>query len=281
MELTTKFTTARRVYAQRGLSGIVNVVNERLRAVRHHLHRWWWAEHPSLGRLVELRGNVVNVDGLTFSVDHSSISRGVKGLFVLNRYERAERAMLRKYVDPARPVIELGASLGVVSCLTNRLLHDPTRHVVVEANPELIPLLRENRDRNKCKFDVLLGAVGYDTDVINFMVSDSILASSATTMDRRFKVARTVKVPAVALREIVERHNFHDCTLICDIECGEVELIRREIDVIHRRVKTIIMEIHLTTLDAETVVDVISLLTAAGFAQVERCRKTFVFERTR
>lgn len=279
MELTTKFTTAKRVYAQHGLTGIASAIRERLRAVRQHLHHWWWAEHPVLGRLVEWRGDVVKVDGLSFSVAHPSISRGVKGLFVLNRYERAERHALRKYLNPDRPVIELGASLGVVSCLTNRRLANHTQHVVVEANPNLIPLLAANRERNNCEFEILLGAVAYDDYAVDFMISDSILASSATQMDTRFSIAKTVKVRAITLKELIERYEFSNCTLICDIECGEVELVRREIDIIRAHVSTVIMEIHTTTLDAETVVEVMSALTGAGFELRERIGKTFVFEK--
>jgi len=46
--------------------------------VRAHLHDWWWAEHPHIGRIVEWRGNMVEVDGLRFNVDHPAITRGVK-----------------------------------------------------------------------------------------------------------------------------------------------------------------------------------------------------------
>jgi predicted O-methyltransferase YrrM len=46
---------------------------------------------------------------------------------------------------PEERVLELGGCLGVVSCSINTLLRDPSRHVVVEANPKLLAYLYENR----------------------------------------------------------------------------------------------------------------------------------------
>jgi FkbM family methyltransferase len=243
------------------------------------MHEWWWAEHPLVGRIVEWRGNIVQTDGLCFSVDHPAITRGVKALFLLNRYETPERDALRTCIDPTLPVVELGASIGVISCLTNKKLLDPSKHVVVEANPDLIALLEANRERNGCRFTVLHAAVSYSEGEVEFLISDSILASSATRMDSRFNVSRKVKVPSISLREIIDRFQFPKCTLICDIECGEVELVAHEIETIQNHVSTILMEIHNTTLDKQTVDDVVRALNDAGFILAHRLRKTYVFTR--
>jgi FkbM family methyltransferase len=278
MGLASKFSTAGRVYKQNGISGVLAKINQ-LVNVRAHLHGWWWAEHPLIGRIVEWRGNIVHVDGLRFNVDHPAITRGVKALFVLNRYETPEREALRTYIDPSLPVIELGASIGVISCLTNKKLLQPLKHVVVEANPDLIPLLESNRERNGCCFTVLHAAVGYSADEVEFLISDSILASSATRMDGRFRISRIVRIPTISLQNILDKFGFTECTLICDIECGEVELVHQEIDTIKKHVSTILMEIHNTTLDQQTVDSVVRTLNVAGFTLAHRIRKTYIFTR--
>jgi len=51
-------------------------------------------------------------------------------------------------------VLELGGCLGVLSCTINKRLGDPTKHVVLEANPALIPYLRGNREINRAAFIV-------------------------------------------------------------------------------------------------------------------------------
>src|SRR5215212_6700577 len=177
MGLASKLDTAKRIYNQGGIPGVLSTINERIRDLPDHLHSWWWDEHPFAGRIVEWRGNIVQADGLRFSVAHPAITRGVKGLFLLNRYERPEREALKTCIDPTLPVIELGASIGVISCLTNKRLLDSSRHVVVEANPDLIPLLKTNREHNRCRFKVLHAALSYSANEVEFLISDSILAS--------------------------------------------------------------------------------------------------------
>lgn len=280
MGLASKLLTAKRVYKEKGISGVLATINQRINDVPAHIHSWWWADHPFAGRIVEWRGNIVQADGLLFSVDHPSITRGVKGLFLLNRYERPEREALRTCIDPTLPVIELGASIGVISCLTNKRLLDPSRHVVVEANPDLIPLLESNRERNGCRFTVLHAAVCYSSKEVDFLISDSILASSATRMDSRFTTSRKVKVPTITLKEILDRFGFSRCTLICDIECGEVELVDQEIETIQKHVSSILMEIHNTTLDSQTVDTLVRTLNDAGFILARRIRKTYIFIRS-
>ena len=278
MGLASKLSTAKRVYKQNGISGVLAKINH-LVNVRAHLHGWWWAEHPLIGRIVEWRGNIVHVDGLRFNVDHPAITRGVKALFVLNRYETPEREALRTCIDPTLPVIELGASIGVISCLTNKKLLHPLKHVVVEANPDLIPLLESNRERNGCCFTVLNAAVFYSAEEVEFLISDSILASSATRMDGRFRISRRERIPTISLQNILDKFGFTECTLICDIECGEVELVHQEIETIKKHVSTILMEIHNTTLDQQTVDSVVRTLNVAGFTLAHRIRKTYIFTR--
>ena len=70
-------------------------------------------------------------------------------------YEKKERYLIKKYLKPTDRVLELGGGVGVVSCMTNKILSDPKAHIVIEANPNLIPTLETNRDRNNCKFKII------------------------------------------------------------------------------------------------------------------------------
>ncbi len=84
--------------------------------------------------------------------------RGV--CFWRDQYEIDERRLIKQFVRPEDSVIELGACLGVVSCVTNRLLQNPSRHLVVEANPYLISWLAQNRSLNGSEFIIEHCAVG-------------------------------------------------------------------------------------------------------------------------
>ena len=89
------------------------------------------------GRWVELRGDEWELDGMMFSLNSPGIATHYKNRFVSGGHEDKERRLVVKHVRRDLPVIEGGGCVGVVSCVTNRLLQDPKRHIVVEANPKL------------------------------------------------------------------------------------------------------------------------------------------------
>ena len=105
-------------------------------------------------------------DGATFSVNHQDFA----GLIWLGNYEPIERFAVAKYIPKALPVIELGASIGVVSCLIANCLDEGVPQVVVEANPELISVLNGHRSFNKRNFEVVHAAVAYGTASVKFMI---------------------------------------------------------------------------------------------------------------
>jgi FkbM family methyltransferase len=195
--------------------------------------RWW------LGRLIELSGNTVTIDGCTFSLNSPVIDTAIKSRFLTGEYEGGERTALVRELDPALPVIEFGGCLGVVGCLVNRRLTRPERHVIVEAHPDLVPLLRHNRDRNGARFDVLHAAVAYGQDVVEFHEGGTFLAGRlAGEAGRRFIV------PAITLSQILNASGFERCTLICDIEGAEADLIREDAIALADRVATLVVEWH-------------------------------------
>src|SRR2546426_10596379 len=98
-----------------------------------------------IGRLVELGGNRVTTDGLTFSLDTPGITTRDKSLVYLGRHEVPELALVHAHLVADLPVIELGGGMGFVSCYTTRKPPHPRAPIVVEGNPELIPTLNINR----------------------------------------------------------------------------------------------------------------------------------------
>ncbi len=101
----------------------------------------WLARSPLdnrwlIGRLVELSGNRVTVDGLTFSLDNPLIKTRDKSTVCAGRHEAPERALVHAHLAPGLPAIELGAGIGIGG------RGDGTRRVVV-ATTTLAQLLRE------------------------------------------------------------------------------------------------------------------------------------------
>src|SRR5438128_5850199 len=244
--LAKKLSTASRVLQTQGVGGIRSVLVDKGQALRARLYgriarsMWVWEDHWWIGKVVELRGNCVKVGGCEFSLDSPAIRTTHKSrLFFDFVYETPEREALERYLKPELPVVELGASIGVIACLTNKKLSDPQRHVVVEANPDLLPLLIESRDRNRCSFAVLHGAIAYGQEYTRFYQSRDFLCGSVQHGSHKY-----VPVKTLGLRAVLDNFSYQRCTLICDIEGGESDLIEHDLDLLGQRVETLIIEIH-------------------------------------
>jgi FkbM family methyltransferase len=234
---------------------------------------WRQREHWWAGAIVVLRGDLVGLESCTFRVRHPAITTSMKSPFLLGGYERAERDILKQYLNPAIGVVELGGSVGVIACLTNKMLRNPQTHVVVEANPDLIGLLKDNRDRNGCTFAILNRAVAYGSDEVSFYQDAGCFLAGSVHV----RTATSVTVPTTSLRRIIRDYAIETCTLICDIEGGEMDLVRHESDVLEKHVEMVIVEIHGWLLGMNLVQEMNDTFERIGFRCLHEKGATRVF----
>lgn len=215
-------------------------------------------------------GGLIRLGPCLFRSDPQSRELLLEGI-----YEEKERCATKRFVRPDVPVVEFGASLGVVSCLLNRRLRNPNRHVVVEANPRNLPMLIGNRNRNGCKFEILHGAAGVAEKTIRLYLGNSALtASSITTTDN------SVEVRSITLEAVIRDWGFNSCALVCDIEGSEINLIRSEIETFRSRVEVFIVEFHPLISGPEIVEEARRFLEANGFEQLWQWGDVSVFRNT-
>jgi FkbM family methyltransferase len=257
-----------KAFQRDGARGVLGVLLQKFQIT------WRRGEVWQLGRFVGMPTRIVRLDGCKFTMDEKLLPAIVVDLLLENHYEEPERDALKKFLDPELPVIELGACLGVVSCITNRRLRQPDKHVVVEANPRLVPLIQQNRERNRCHFKVIQAALSYGADTISFNVNDNILASSL-----QGKEQQTFDVSTITLQRILDDHGFEKVTLICDIEGAELQLVENELEVLGRRVGTIIMELHDRIVGDEPTRQMLKRLESVGFRIVSNDRDVVVMKR--
>jgi FkbM family methyltransferase len=244
---------------------------------------WYWSmvwgplshsSRPAAGWAVErLLGDRVRIDGAIFSTSSPLIAGSQKGEMFLGRHEAEERRMLKHWLRPDLPVVELGGALGVISCLTNRRLARPRDHVVVEANPGIIPLLERNRDFNGCQFRVVNKALAYGTETVAFGVNPRFTAS------RIGGAGTTVPVAATSLEAILAEAGFDQISLICDIEGAEAALVERELETIRRRVRLFLVEIHPPIIGEEAAARIVRTLEASGFVLRDHSGINWAFTR--
>ncbi len=206
----------------------------------------------------------VRLDGCTF--DLASVTNdSTRVELMTNQYESAERHAVVRYLKRDLPVIELGGSIGVVACVTNKLLTDPTAHVVVEANPLAIPRLEHNRKLNQRQFEIVNRAIAYGADTVTFHPSTDLAGSSITQAGDE----AAVTVATVAIGELAHDRGFKRFNLVCDIEGLEYDLVCQEADVL-RNADTIIMETHARYIGEEKFRAMMTKLDQLGFRIVEQ-----------
>lgn len=268
--------TARRVFWTEGMVGVMSAAKDR------YLNNWVGRRIDwCYGKLLELQGDVIEIEGCTFSLDSPAITTESKSKFMLDRYERPEREAVRRFVDPSLPVVEFGGAIGVIACLTNRKLSRPDRHVVVEANPALVRLLLSNRDRNQCSFTVLQRVVSYGRDRTSFYVDKDNFVIGSAVRRQGGDAESVLEVQTIDLRSILEQYQFDGCTLVCDIEGAESELIRYEADILRRSVAMLILEVHEWILGADRVGELFTEIGSLGFEKVASAGDTYTFRKVR
>jgi FkbM family methyltransferase len=220
MMLKNKASTAYRLFREGGIKNLCDYAWLRLQV---------WAK----GRKNEVRLDtcVFNLAGIT--------NDSIRIELITNRYESAERHAVVRYLKRDIPVVELGGSMGVVACVTNKLLIDPTLHVVVEANPMAIPQLELNRKLNGRQFEIVNRAIAYGVDSVTFRPSTDLAGSSIT----RDGDQSPVTVNTVSLGALVHDRGFKRFNLVCDIEGLEYDLVCQEPAVL-KNADTIIRETH-------------------------------------
>ncbi|WP_424812570.1 FkbM family methyltransferase [Roseococcus sp. YIM B11640] len=192
------------------------------------------------GAVFDWLGGEYRVNGLRFGVPGALTNRHFRGRFLLGLYELPERLLLARYLRRGATVLELGGCLGVVSCLVNRRLRDPSRHVVVEAHPQLVRWLRANRDRNGAGFAVEPGMVAREAGARDFWTAEAIVSGSTSVAHRG---SDALRIPAQPVEEIEARHGLKFDALIIDIEGGEIEFLRDHPSLLARS-RLVVVEFH-------------------------------------
>jgi FkbM family methyltransferase len=255
----TKVLKAGAVWRKQGAAALSHVILQRACE-----DRWL------LGRIVELSGDTARIHGSIFDLNSSFIPTKLKSRFLISSYEFEARHLIKRFLPRHLPVVELGACIGVVSCMTNRLLDHPEAHEVVEPNRNLLQLLESNRANNACHFAVRNAAVAYGKTQTPFYPDERFNEGCVDRWSDDF-----MTVPTVTLRQILQERGFPTVSLICDIEGAEYELVRQEGGVLRDHVAWLFLELH-RYMD-ESGVQLQSTLKALGFELVEQFRHNFAY----
>lgn len=144
-------------------------------------------------------------------------------------YENEEISLLERVIKPTSKVLDLGASLGVSSCVINDILEDKTQMVVVEANPNLIDDIINNRDINNLGFKVEHGAVSHNNRKVKFNFNGLSLSGSIKKKEwlnnSKWGEYQSIELETITPLDIEAKYNINFNVLSCDIEGEEYNLL--------------------------------------------------------
>lgn len=248
-----KIRTAYKILKTQGIWAAASVCQDRCL-------RWWWA-----------RRTVVELEGCKFNL--SGVPAYTRYLLGRGAYERYERIAIPEVLRPDLPVVELGGCIGVIGCIVNKRMVDPAAHIVVEANPNVIPILEKNKSLNKAQFTIVHRAIAYGTDLVTFHIHESDYLASSVDAE-----GTPVEVQTTTLQRVLDDANILCCNLIVDIEGQTEKLLEKEIGVIAQRAETLVLDSEAELLGDCRVNKLINELEAAGMRTVSRHGQVYAFE---
>lgn len=235
--------------------------------VGHALGSWFSDSIPSRGLRIDTR---------------SDVTSAVKAMLFWGLYESAEIRFVQRFLRPGIDVVELGSSLGVVSCHIARKIAQEARLLCVEANPRLGGIIVNNLAVNapSVKAKVINAAIDYssaESGTVRLNVGNTNLTSSVASGQNG---CETLAIESTTLSRLLCEQGVEEYSLVADIEGAEIGILLHDRGAL-RRCRQIIAELHVSSSDGRTysVEDLVRILTEeCGYVLVARRGPVCVFE---
>jgi FkbM family methyltransferase len=181
---------------------------------------------------------IIETNGIKIPFVPAIITPKIERPMRSSRYEGGEAATLRRVLCPGDRVLELGAGVGLLSSISAKVA-GVERVVAVEANPDLIPLIRETHRLNGIDcVDLRNGvAAATDGDGVPFYLRADFWSSSMEPDSRPY--LRELSLPRFGIDALIA--DLDPTVIVCDIEGGESGLFDNA-DLSH--VRAVVIELH-------------------------------------
>lgn len=236
---------------------------------------WSTLMHPvkvGAGMMFDLTKGNYRVGELEFVVPRGMTSRRDRAQFMVDTYEGEERLFIGRHLPADATVLELGACIGVLSCVINAKLADRTRQVSVEANPRLMRYLEANRALNGARFAIEARVVS-NRPSETFFFGDAIVSGS---MHR--KGAQAIEVATSTVEGLEAEHAMVFDALVIDIEGAEATFFAENAPFL-ARLRFCLVELHPQIIGAEAVESCREALRRAGLRRVDQAYLSEVWVR--
>lgn len=231
----------------------------------------------------KIKKNKINCYNLVIDTSNHLITNQVKASLFFNKYESAETRFLNKYLYDFYDVIELGSSLGVVTCQIRRKIGHDKKVIAVEANPFLIEATKLNLQFNNLDYNIKTynKVIDYSTNKHSDTSFDINKGNLWGRIESNNSNPDNILVEPTTLMEIIKRFNLDEFVLFTDIEGAEAGIILNEKNIIGK-CHQIIAELHDTQFENKyyTYHNLADLITEIhGLRIIDSYGPVYVFEK--
>lgn len=189
-------------------------------------------------------------------------------------YERQEARELPRIIEDGERILEIGGGIGYISTLA--AADERTSCVrVYEANPKLIPIIKEVHSLNGVKGVEIINGVlsdSCDEKFFDFYIRKDFWASSLSAEPWEYE--KVISTPNLSFSDAIIQ--FQPTLIICDIEGGEQELFATaELP----GVSKVYLEVHQAVLGGSGMKALFDAMSAKGFHYDQRhsCGQVVLF----
>ena len=190
---------------------------------------------------------MVDLDGIQVPLRELPLEAGVRRRLMRGSYETAERGLIEQYIREGDQVLELGASMGIVSTSLSRKIGRQGRLVCVEANLQLRVPFNRVTSLNGVEADwihalscpIWREEVPAEVSGKLFATGNSSLSGHATSAGDK----NAVPVPWKTALNICEESGLEPTALVADIEGAEA-IWQDFAPNFPQSLRTIIIELH-------------------------------------
>ncbi|WP_298293710.1 FkbM family methyltransferase [uncultured Litoreibacter sp.] len=178
------------------------------------------------------------LSGVTLEVPEAFLTKRIRMKLKNGGYEGHESRAAQLVVDYGDRVLDLGSGVGYVATLC-AMLAGAENVVTVEANPDLLPVIRGNLELNDCEEATVLHGAAVGAPVtggtLALKQARAFWASSVSDAGG----AETIDVPALVLRDLIAEHK--PTVVMMDVEGAEATMFDAPWP---DHVRVLVMELH-------------------------------------
>jgi FkbM family methyltransferase len=217
------------------------------------------------------------LNNVLLHLDHPAISLRLRERIAHGLYEKQEAKCILQAGREGDRLLEVGAGIGYISTLAG-LSGQFESISVVEANPELIPIIEKHHRLNRVEARLMNGAaVGTPVssgDHTAFYIRSDFWASSMSARPPGY--TRRVDIPKICVQDLIRE--LKPTFFVCDIEGGELDLIPL---LSFDGVTKVMIELHQRVIGRRGMQTIFDAMSAKGFHydQWHSCGSVVFFSR--